>query len=302
MRLRITRNLLEESYPHLTLTHHLINSTTQTSALENFIELKRSIRTIESTGLFPNQIQQLKDLDFFNAFTATVSLQNNQLQSLVTIIDKLSSMVADMIEALNQLIPSDNGYTLSIKIPTPNSFNDISDVTKSLDLIFKQTLSHPSIGGNVEILNFDMGSYWIDILVSGGANVMNFIAAIAWGGAVTYKKIQEGRLVQEQVRELKISNKSKEELSKGLEKSENTTAQNEANFIANQFYKDFDSEDVGRIKFALKEIAKLYSKGAEMHPSLEAPKEIKDEFPKMNQINTIDSKIKQIGETSQVKK
>ena len=50
-----------------------------------------------------------------------------------------------------------------------------------------------------------------------------------------------------QVRELKISNDAKEELSNGIDESENEIAQNEANFIANQFYKEFDSEDVGRV-------------------------------------------------------
>lgn len=244
----------------------------------------------------------MKGLDFYNSYSETLILQNHQLTPLIAITAGLKSAVSVIIESLNNLIPAENEYTLNIKIPTPNSFNDISEVTKSLDLIFNQTLLHPSINGNIQILNFDMASYWIDILVNGGATAMHFIAATAWGGAVTYKKIQESRLIQEQVRELKISNNAKEELNKGLEESKNIIAQNEANFIANQFYKDFNNEDVERIKFALKEVAKLYQKGGEIHASIEVPKEIKEEFPKMNQINNIGSKIKQIAKETEKKK
>jgi hypothetical protein len=299
MRLRDTRNILVLAAKDLELNHEIKSSSTY--YLNNFIELKHSIQLIESTGLFSEIIKDLKNLDFYAAFESSVLLQNQQLSDLTSMINRLIKAVSDMITSLNSLIPPDTEYTISIKLPTPKSFLDLSQTTKSLDLIFNQTLLHPSVNGDIKILNFDMGSYWIDILINGGGTVMNFIAALAWGGAVTFKKYQEGLLVREQVRELKISNDAKEEIQKGLEESENTIALNEATFIANEFYKEFGNEDLERLKFALKELVKIYANKGEIHPGISASDKLKEEFPKMQQINTIESKIKQIAQRAEKK-
>ena len=47
---------------------------------------------------------------------------------------------------------------------------------------------------------------------------------------------------------------------------------------------------------ALKEIADLYNKGGAIKPSLDAPEEISDEFPKISQLQSIESKVKKIEE------
>lgn len=302
MRLRIKRNLLEKAYISLNLTHQVKNASHQTSIIYNFNEIKDSVEIIESTGLFGDTVSQLKGLDFWNTVANEPILSSTQLHNFILLFDKLHVMVDDMIEALNQLIPEDDENVLSIKLPNPESLSDLSNISNSLDKIFNQTLLHPSLNGSVQILNFDMGSYWIDVAIGGGAVVMHFISSLAWGAAVTYKKLQEGLLVRENVRAMQIENSIKETVLNGIKENENAVAQIEAAFIANEYYKDFTNEDIERIKLALKELAKLYSKGGELHLSLKAPEEIKKEFPKMKEMNTIKSKIKEIEEPRKKKK
>lgn len=293
MRLRVLRNKLEEARPHLTIANQYIPKHNTTEIFE-FRSIKNAVYAIELTGLFHDTISRLKDLDFWNGFTEVMTLQPVQLDSFIPIISELKILVEAMIDSLNLIIPPDRENTISIKIPDPKSLKDISNSTESLDKIFNQTLLHHSLNGSVEILNFDMGSFWIDIALGGGVAVMHFVSSLAWGAAVTFKKIQEGLLVRQQVREMTLDNDLKEKFLNGVDDADNAVAQNEATHIANEHYKEFTAEDVERIKFALKELANIYIKGGEIHLSLMAPEEVKKGFPKMKELNSISSKIKEI--------
>jgi len=295
MRLRIKRRILEDALSRLNIDSVPKPQTGQIT-ITNFMSIKKAIETLKSTGLLRNLIDDIAEMYFWDAYSDTLTMDASAHQLFETKINRLKSTIILLIENFNHLISEESEFVISIKIPNPKTFGDLTEISKSLDIIFGQTLYHPDINGSTEIKNFDMGSFWIDILVNGGAQVMHFISALAWGGAVIYKKIMEGRLIAEQVRELKISNDAKEETFKGIKELQKTTASNEATHIATEHLTNYDNEDIRRIEHAINEIAKLYTKGAEIHPSLEAPQEITEEFPKMDEISTLNSKIKLISE------
>ena len=295
MRLREIKKILEEVLPHINVNTSERSSSPRTYILSESSRLQMAINLLEKTTLFSDQISILKEFSFYNTNSENLIIQDAEYRVLKKEFGLLNELILGMINSLNIVIPEDNANLISIKIPNPQSFKDVSKTTDSLEKIFSQTILNKDIGGSFRIVNFDTGSYWIDVLFNGGAQVLHLVAAISWGGAVVYKKIQEGRLLNEQVRELKISNDAQVEINSINKEAVNSVAQKEAEFIYNSFYKIKDPEQIERIKLALNELAELYSKGAEVYPSLNSSLEVSAEFPNMKSIENIESKVKKLS-------
>lgn len=292
MRLRSVKDILEKAKNLLIFSAVERPGNPVTYRINEVLNLHKAIDLLDKSNLFKSQVNELKTLSFYEATTENLIVSKQEYSIIYRIISNLQESIESTIKALSSVIYEDNPDIISIKIPDPKSFKDIVETSQSLDKVFNQTLFHKDINGNYKIVNFDSGSYWIDILISGGAPILHFIAALAWGGAVVYKKVQEGRLLKEQVTALKLSNGATKEINEKNKIAENAIAQNEAEFIYNNFYKGEDPEQIERIKLALNELAKLYSRGTEIYPSIEASKDIKSEFPDVKAIEKLKSKIK----------
>jgi hypothetical protein len=298
MRLRITKQIFDENVPLLILKIEKINRGNNVMAykLTNSKELQKAITEISRLGLFENRISNIKKYPLYTHSENSIIFSENEFQSLSVEIKHLLEECTNLANAISQLIKKEDPNLISIKIPEPKDFADLERIASKLNIIFSQTLFADEIKGSVKVANFDNGSYWIDILVT-GATVINVIAGLAWSGVVVYKKLQEGRLIQEKVREMKISNNAIEEIIDKSKDAVNVVASSEANFLYNTFYKGKDNEQVERIKLALKELAELYSQGGEIHPALAASSQIKNEFPDFKKLDKIETKIHKLENT-----
>lgn len=73
-------------------------------------------------------------------------------------------------------------------------------------LPFSQAIFNDEIRGESKIVSVENGSIWFNVLV--GPAAVGVIASLAWSGAVIYRKILEGRLLEQQVHGLKVKNDS----------------------------------------------------------------------------------------------
>ena len=292
MRLRILKQTLEENIPLLKLeTNKISRAHGMIYQLTNSKKLQMAIFEIDKLDLFKERIDKVKIYPLYTHSNNSILFSDNEYNGLYKEIGDLKEECRNLSNALTKLIAKEDPNLISIKIPNPKSLADLEKTVTALNTIFSQTLFSDEIKGNVHIANFDNGSYWIDVLGS-SVEVVGLIGGLAWSAAVVYKKLQEGRLVQAQVKELKVETEVLQEIIEKSKDAVNQEAEKEAEFLYRTFYKGDDNERVGRIKLALKELAELYSQGAEIHPALEAPNEIKKEFPDFKEINRIETKTK----------
>jgi|SRR5690554_2805617 len=293
MRLREIRDILENIIPFLEIEATPRNSNPRTYQINNINKLQSSLKQLKELGLFQKQVDVLEGLSFYSFAGKSIGISEQEYRVLSKEIPELRNIAQGIVTAISQTIDKNDQNVISIKIPIPQNFDDLEKISGKLNKIFTQTLSADGIEGGITIKNFDTGSYWIDIVASSKETVA-FIAGLTWAGVVVYKKFQEGRLLQEKAREMKISNNAIEEIVEKSKEAVNLVADIEANHLYKMFFKGKDNEQVERIKMALKELAELYSKGAEIHPALNAPKEIIEKFPDFNKIEDVISKIKKI--------
>lgn len=293
MRLRIIRDIIDEEIPSLELKANPRNTNPKTYQLTNADVLQNSINELDELGLFDEIIEILKKQSFYSHTTSNIVIPDPEYRVLIQKIPELKKVAEGVSKSISQTIDVNDENVVSIKIPKPQNFDDLETTSGKLHKIFSQTLSAEGITGGIRIKNFDTGSYWIDIIAS-SKEIVGIIAGLAWSGVVVYKRLQEGRLLQQKVREMKISNKAIEEIVEKSKEEVNGIADMEANHLYKMFFKGKDNEQVERIKLALKELADLYSKGAEIHPSLNADNETIESFPDFERLESIISKIKKI--------
>lgn len=296
MRLRIIKFEIEQILPHLEIKVNKRNSQPITYQLLNTEQLKNAILEIDKLELLPeNLISELKNQSFYSFNGNNLIIQQKEM----TILNRAIPQTKTILEATAVSIEKaqnfqiDSKLCVSIKIPDIKDFEELEKICSKLNRIFGQTLLSNEIEGGFRIIGFDSGSNWIDILATSTA-VVQTIGGLAWSGAVVFKKLQEGLLIQQKVREMKISNNAIEEIVEKSKEEVNEVAEKEAQYIYDKYFSGKDSEQVARIKMAIKEISEIYRQGGEIKPSLEASKETREDFPKMSELSSIVSRIKNI--------
>jgi len=295
MRLRTIKYKIEEILPELEVNASKRNSSPPTFQLTNPEYLKNAVLEIEELDLLHELLVELQKQSFYSFNGESLVIQQAEYNVLNKSIPQLKTILeatANSIEkAQNHEI--DNTLNISIRIPEISDFEELEKVSSKLTKIFSQTLLTDEIEGGFKIIGFDSGSNWIDILATSTA-IVQTIGGLAWSGAVVFKKLQEGLLVQQKVREMKISNNAIEEVVEKSKEGVNEIAEKEAQYIYNKFFSGKDPEQIARIKMALKEIADLYKQGGTIKPSIEASAEVTEEFPNITELQSIESKVKQI--------
>ena len=71
----------------------------------------------------------------------------------------------------------------------------------------------------------------------------------------------------------------------------------EARHLEKEFFGDEENpERLERVKHSIETMQELLEKGAEVHPALLAPEQVKNLFPDYKKLGSVESRIKQIAE------
>jgi hypothetical protein len=267
-----------------------------TSKFSNLKKLRNSIYLLETTELFKIEVEALKNSGLFTTTKDEFSLSIQEGRPIRAKLDILISMVKSLNKAFSEITTTSSENSISIKLPEIKDFDDLSKTANIFNQIFTQSIINEEINGEVSIESFETGSVWIDVYL-GSVTAITLIGSLAWSAAVVFKKIQEGRIIEEHVRSLKIKNESLKEIKEAQKKAIDLMIDAEARQLYSEnFTSDKNNEQIERLKHSLRLLAEQIEKGAEIHPALNAPETVSQLFPDMKKLDLIESKIKKLKE------
>ena len=197
---------------------------------------------------------------------------------------------------MRNIIFSDSELSLEIRLIEYESIDKIGKDLIKIDKLINQVITNEKINGNYKFSSFDIGSSWIYIILSSILS-LNLIAAVIWSACVIRKKMIEGSILNEKLKQMKIQTSSLEDIKKANQELIDNAIVAEAQNILNIFDLDnTDNEYLNRIKNSIKEFSELINRGVEVHSSLFAPEKSKNVFPNYSSLNIIESQIKAISE------
>ncbi|MBP6455999.1 MAG: hypothetical protein KA275_04645 [Chitinophagaceae bacterium] len=262
-------------------------------SLSGLSNIRSAIYDFKKLNLFTSLIDSLESSAIYTTAYDTMNIKIQEAREIVATLNLLKTTSTNFLEVLKSTIPEEDVNSINIKLPHVDDFDELSKVSKEIHLGLTQVILNKEINGETKIVSVENGSIWFNVFV--GASAVTLIASLTWASTVIYKKIQEGKLLSEQVRGLKVKNDSLEDILKAQKKETDIMIQAEAEFIASEFFKKKEPENIERIKKSISTFAELIAKGAEIHPSLVAPENVSNLFPDPTKLIGLESKIKKLA-------
>ena len=270
------------------------NSTLRDTCSIGNLNITRSvIDDIDRIGLFSNLTDFLKKSAIYTTANDKMTIQYEEGRLIIQSLDTLKTLCYELFVTLAKTVPPENVNSINIKLPPISDFDELSKVSRDIHIGLTQVIFSEDIKGQTKIESVENGSIWINVFV--GATAIPVIASLVWASAVIYKKIQEGKLLAEQVRGLKVKNESLEDILKAQKAETELMIQAEAEHIQSEYFKNTTPENIERIKNSISTFAELIGRGAEIQPALVAPENVTNLFPDPTNLIGLESKIKKIG-------
>jgi hypothetical protein len=296
MRLRRIKKTLENNIVFLNYKREYLSGNQPGYLYTDITNLKIAIEKVKNLGLYEPLISDIETSIIFSTSQDEIILTDSKEDSrLKKGLEVVRSGCHALLIILKELYhEKEDESTIYIQMPKIKDLEDLSKKSKQLHTAISQSILDPSIKGTIKIKSYDIGSLWIVISV-GSAIAVKLIGGIVWAAAVIRKKKMEFKRFEQHVRCLKIKTESMEDLKDAQKKQLEVSLEAEADNLVAQFYKGRNAEKTERVKYSIKLISDLMDKGVEIHPALNASKEVGNIFPDYKNIGLIESRIPELA-------
>jgi hypothetical protein len=296
MRLRRIKRTLEQNIVHLNYKREYLSGNHPGYLYTDLNNLKCALEKVKGLGLYTSLISEIETTVIFSTLQDEIILTDSKEDTrLKKGLEVLRSGCQALLMVLRELYhEEDDESMIYIQMPKIKDLEDLSKKSKLLHTAISQSILDPSIKGTIKVKSYDIGSLWIAVSV-GSLAAVKLIAGIVWAAAVIQKKRKKFKTFEQHVRSLEIRSESMEDLKEAQKKQLDLSLEAEANNLAAQFYKGNDAEKMERLKYSIKLICGLMHKGVEIHPALNAPKDIEKLFPDFGNLGLIESRIQELG-------
>lgn len=296
MRLRDLRTIIEQNLGALSITVNPYPQDQSLRILTNYAGAISAIESLKRYGLFQSLANELASVpEIYDNTLNKVTVDMSILGKFTMSLEKLKASCVSLLEVLDTAVPKQDANALSIKLPDFVNLSDLKEFFEKFDLVLNQSLVNKYVNGEIRLLSFDNGSYWVEILIV-SQFALTFFTSLVWAAAVIRKKIVEVEILEQQVTSLKIKNESLNDIKESAKKHLDLLVDAEAANLVNQLSLEKpDPEYTKRLKHSIKLMGELIAQGTEVHPALMAPEEVKNLLPNFKALDSIQSKIKQIA-------
>ncbi|WP_138481697.1 hypothetical protein [Dyadobacter bucti] len=261
----------------------------------NLNHFKQAIDSIESLGLRFHFINLLKESEVYLTNYDSFSVEGLSGQGIIDSSYMLHSQIASILDFLNQTIKADPPEAIRIKIPESDDFQEMAVHLNDFKKAISIPILHPDVNGQVKILRGEPGSVLLVVWL-GTLKACKMVAELCWSTMVIIQKKEEIERYKEHTRTLELENDYKEAILRAQQKQLDKFTEIEITGILDREDITPNPEYIQTLKMSINTLDHLFRKGAEIQPALGAPQDVIKQFPKMEKMYQIESKVKQIAE------
>lgn len=297
MKLSSIKSILDNALPFLeTLTsQNTQNSTLKFSGLNNF---KRGILELKKIDVFDDQIAKIESSSIFtktNDVADVVMSEGKIFRERARELFNGVHMLSNSLEKVVEDNEERDQNSIYIKLPHTKDLEELAKEIQAFNKILSLTILDAKINGEITLESVEPGSVWLKVYVR-SAMAVSLIGSLTWSSAVVYKKIQEGKMVEQYVIQKKLQNEQRKNAIDAAKLMTDIVIDAEAEHLYHNYYEngEIDNEQMERLKLSIKMLSEEIYKGAEVNPALTAPENVANLFPDMKALPSIQSKVKQI--------
>lgn len=256
-------------------------------------KLKERIAILEKIAGFEQLIEFIKKSPPFGTNAASIDMPRHEWEILREKLKELEGNLCGLKKYLVSIVKNQHQESVFVRLPTSKDLAETAKYMEVFDKYMKQVVL--KLDGRVRLDNCESGSIWLELNLGTPAAV-TLIGGIAWAAAVVFKKVQEGRIHATYVESLKIKNDALISIQEAQKNLLDALVETEASNLSRASYGETaDRDSIERVKATIREFSELIEKGAEIHPALEAPAEVKELFPDFKKLMSIEPRTKMIS-------
>lgn len=263
------------------------------NTLGNLNKFKGLLSIIEFVPIYEGVIARMRESELFQTTQNYLSIEREKGLHIYHTASYITDSASSLSRVLGELLPESEESSINVKLPEPNDFEDLIKTMATVQKSLSQVVVHKDIDGSVRINNWEHGSFWVELIL-GTTAAVSTVSSVIWAAAVISKKLSENEVLEKTVRSLEIKNESLEDILNRQKELTRLLVEAETNQVIDKHYSEKDPEQIKRVESSIKTFAKLIKEGAEVHPTLMAPEEVKNLFPNYKKIDLIESQIKRL--------
>ncbi len=300
MRLKNIYRILKEVEPIISnKTAKKLNSGNY--IIEDWKEVLFIIARLKNIELFKDVGQKLFEISpIFGENVENLKLTPSQAGEFNSWKQKIKRQIDTIIELCESIGYGQNEGSFEVKLPETNDFKEFSSNVNNLNRALQICPFIKTEDSNINLVKTDIGSTWLEFVII-STNVISILTALGYF-VQSAIKIKSMYLTCEQQKELirgvQIRNNLADKITDLYKDMIQATASKEVKELEEKLERPLEPEERNSAEKSLEILGKLMSKGLEIYATLDAPQEIKDIFPSMEQQKLLPDEIKLISENS----
>ena len=228
----------------------------------------------------------------------TIGVERDDFYPLRNLAEEIDASVATLLDFISTRLPQteDGIERISVKLGNGQQFSIVAEKVERLEALLSQALSVLDDTPIVHVEGWETGSLWIDLAVGSSAAVF-LIGGISWAATCVLKKYQEAKILEKMCEGLSIKNEALRSIQEATDEAIKALVTAEARRLDSKHSKKSgDPETIQRLEHCIRGFFEMIKEGTEIHPSLTAPEDVQNVFPKLGEVLGLESGTKLLND------
>lgn len=259
-----------------------INSWKEKSIVLNELGTMNPLRTY-ARKLYETVPIVYRDRDEFDI---TDTVKDNFVTAREILVIAMETII-DMYESINPNKMINEEYGFDIKMPEFYDLGEFAKCIEDLNFIIKQCPYLNDKDGQIKYGTIDVGSTWLTFAIGGAAatTIISNLAKIVDNAIKMKSHITTVKMQEEALRTLEVKDEIAAEVLEAYKKANRVLTQNAVTELERELGELNDGEERDKVGKTLEKLAFWMDKGMQIYSAIDAPTEIKDVFPKQQEVS-----------------
>ena len=219
-------------------------------------------------------------------FDITDTVKDNFVTAREILVIAMETII-DMYESINPNKMINEEYGFDIKMPEFYDLGEFAKCIEDLNFIIKQCPYLNDKDGQIKYGSIDVGSTWLTFIIVGvgATTVMTNLAKIVDIAIKIKSHITTVKMQEEALRTLEVKDEIAAEVLEAYKKANRVLTQNAVTELERELGELNDGEERDKVGKTLEKLAFWMDKGMQIYSAIDAPTEIKDVFPKQQEVS-----------------
>lgn len=219
-------------------------------------------------------------------FDITDTVKDNFVTAREILVIAMETII-DMYESINPNKMINEEYGFDIKMPEFYDLGEFAKCIEDLNFIIKQCPYLNDKDGQIKYGTINVGSTWLTFAIGGAAatTIISNLAKIVDNAIKMKSHITTVKMQEEALRTLEVKDEIAAEVLEAYKKANRVLTQNAVTELERELGELNDGEERDKVGKTLEKLAFWMDKGMQIYSAIDAPTEIKDVFPKQQEVS-----------------